>query len=359
MSQVAPFNKPVLVAGQRGIGKKLATARLHRLSSAPTAAFCSRTNLRTRPGSCGKSCRAAAWKNTRHRRVATVDAAHPDAKRVDRVLDGLLDLDESPARLREAMRYVVLGGGKRIRPRLVYATGRLLAASATTLDATAAAVELLHAYSLVHDDLPAMDDDDLRRGRATAHVRYDEATAILVGDALQALAFETLARSDGDARLVRRQVALLARAAGAAGMVGGQMLDMEGESRRFSLAEVERMHRRKSGALIHAAVLMAAAAGCPAAEEVAALDRFGGELGLAFQIHDDVLDATNTTAVLGKSNGADARRGKSTFVSLLGVDAARAAVAQRLHAALGALTMFGDRGDELSALARYLTARSS
>lgn len=291
--------------------------------------------------------------------AGALDRRRADAERVDGVLHALLRLGDAPLQLREAMRYAVLGGGKRIRPHLVYATGRLLGTPPAALDAAAAAVELLHAYSLVHDDLPAMDDDGWRRGRPTTHVVYGEATAILVGDALQALAFEALARSDADGQLARRQVALLARAAGASGMVGGQVLDMEGEKRRFSLAEVERMHRCKSGALIHAAVLMAAAAGCPAAEEVAALDRFGGELGLAFQIHDDVLDATNTTAVLGKSNGADARRGKSTFVSLLGVDAARAAVAQRLHAALGALTMFGDRGDELSALARYLTARSS
>ena len=296
--------------------------------------------------------------------MATIDATqtgapHADAARVDRVLDALLRLGDAPPRLREAMRYAVLGGGKRIRPRLVYATGRLLGTPPDALDPAAGAVELVHAYSLVHDDLPAMDDDELRRGRPTAHVVYDEATAILVGDALQALAFETLARSAGDGRLALRQVALLARAAGANGMVGGQMLDMEGEKRRFSLAEVERMHRCKSGALIHAAVMMAAAAGDLAANETAALDQFGREVGLAFQIRDDVLDAANGTEVLGKPQGADARRGKSTYVGLLGVQAAREAADKPLQLALRALAVFGDRGHELAALARCVTARSN
>ena len=291
--------------------------------------------------------------------MATVDAAaNADAERVDGVLDALLDIAAAPARLREAMRYAVLGGGKRIRPRLTYATGRVVGAAPATLDAAAAAVELLHAYSLVHDDLPAMDDDALRRGRPTTHMRYDEATAILVGDALQALAFETLARARGDARLVQRQVALLAQAAGAGGMVGGQLLDMEGETRAFALAEVERMHRRKTGALIHAAVMMGAAAGSPAAGEVAALDRFGAEVGLAFQIRDDVLDATASTEALGKRQAADLRRGKSTYVGLLGVEAAGEAAAETLHVALGALAVFGDRGNELAALGRCLVGRN-
>ena len=291
--------------------------------------------------------------------MATVDAlANADAARVDGVLDALLDIAAAPARLREAMRYAVLGGGKRIRPRLTYATGRVVGAAPATLDAAAAAVELLHAYSLVHDDLPAMDDDALRRGRPTTHMRYDEATAILVGDALQALAFETLARARGDARLVQRQVALLAQAAGAGGMVGGQLLDMEGETRAFALAEVERMHRRKTGALIHAAVMMGAAAGSAAADEVAALDRFGAEVGLAFQIRDDVLDATASMEALGKRQAADLRRGKSTYVGLLGAEAAGEAAAETLHVALGALTVFGDRGNELAALGRCLVGRN-
>ena len=291
--------------------------------------------------------------------AGALDRRRADAERVDGVLHALLRLGDAPLQLREAMRYAVLGGGKRIRPHLVYATGRLLGTPPAALDAAAAAVELLHAYSLVHDDLPAMDDDGWRRGRPTTHVVYGEATAILVGDALQALAFEALARSDADGQLARRQVALLARAAGASGMVGGQVLDMEGEKRRFSLAEVERMHRCKSGALIHAAVMMAAAAGSPAADEAAALDRYGNEVGLAFQIRDDVLDGTSSTGVLGKSRGADARRGKSTYVKLLGMEAAREAAAKPLQSALRALAVFGDRGCEMAALARRVTARSN
>lgn len=291
--------------------------------------------------------------------AGTPDRRRADAERVDGVLHALLRLGDAPLQLREAMRYAVLGGGKRIRPHLVYATGRLLGTPPAALDAAAAAVELLHAYSLVHDDLPAMDDDGWRRGRPTTHVVYGEATAILVGDALQALAFEALARSDADGQLVRRQVALLARAAGASGMVGGQVLDMEGEKRRFSLAEVERMHRCKSGALIHAAVMMAAAAGSPAADEEEALDRYGNEVGLAFQIRDDVLDGTSSTGVLGKSQGADARRGKSTYVKLLGMEVAREAAAKPLQSALQALAVFGDRGCEMAALARCLAVRSN
>ena len=291
--------------------------------------------------------------------AGTLDRRRADAERVDGVLHALLGLGDAPLQLREAMRYAVLGGGKRIRPHLVYATGRLLGTPPAALDAAAGAVELVHAYSLVHDDLPAMDDDGWRRGRPTTHVVYGEATAILVGDALQALAFEALARSDADGQLVRRQVALLARAAGASGMVGGQVLDMEAEKRRFSLAEVERMHRCKSGALIHAAVMMAAAAGSPAADEAAALDRYGNEVGLAFQIRDDVLDGTSSTGVLGKSRGADARRGKSTYVKLLGMEAAREAAAKPLQSALRALAVFGDRGCEMAALARRVTARSN
>ena len=285
------------------------------------------------------------------------DAAHADVRRANAALERALTLADAPPKLRDAMRYATLGGGKRIRPRLVYAAGRASGADAPALDAAAAAVELLHAYSLVHDDLPAMDDDRLRRGRPTVHIAYDEATAILTGDALQALAFETLACADSDAEVTRRQLALLTRAVGATGMVGGQVLDMEGESRAFGLAEVERTHRRKSGALIHAAVMIGASAGALTARETCSLDLFAAEIGLAFQIHDDVLDETSATEVLGKPLGSDARRGKSTYASLLGVQAARAEVAKRRKLALAALAVLGDRSAELAALARYLTQR--
>ncbi len=284
---------------------------------------------------------------------------HADVCRVNAALERALNLPDAPSKLRDAMRYATLGGGKRIRPRLVYAAGRASGADAPGLDAAAAAVELLHAYSLVHDDLPAMDDDDLRRGRPTVHVAYDEATAILVGDALQALAFETLASAHTDAEVARRQLALLTRAAGAAGMVGGQVLDMEGESRPFDLGEVERTHRRKTGALIHAAVMLGASAGSLTARETCSLNLFAGEIGLAFQIRDDVLDETGSTEVLGKPLGSDARRGKSTYASLLGVDAAGAEVVKRRNSALAALAVFGERGTELAALADHLTRRAS
>lgn len=286
-------------------------------------------------------------------------AATADACRVNGVLDWLLRLEQAPDHLREAMRYAVLGGGKRTRPRLVYATGQLAGAPLAALDAPAAAVELLHAYSLVHDDLPAMDDDALRRGQPTVHARYGEATAILVGDALQALAFEALAAGQSDAATVRRQVALLARAGGAHGMVAGQSLDMAGEGQRLALAEVERLHRLKTGALIHAAVMLGAAAGALPCREAAALDAFGREIGLAFQIHDDVLDATGRTEVLGKPHGADARRGKATYPRLLGVAAARQSATERLNTALASLAIFDERAHELAALARQMTARES
>ena len=277
--------------------------------------------------------------------------------RVERVLDAILRLPDAPASLRAAMRYATLGEGKRVRPRLTYAAGRLAGAALDELDAAAAAVELVHAYSLTHDDLPAMDDDDLRRGRPTTHIACGEAHAILAGDALQALAFETLSRAPVAPAVAQRQVAMLARAAGAAGMVGGQVLDMEGETRRLSLVAVERVHRLKSGALIHAAVMMGAVTGALAEGENETLSRFAAELGLAFQIRDDVLGATQDAQTLGKPQGADARRGKSTYVSLLGVAGARAAADHRIGAALAALRPFGERGRELADLALDLAQR--
>ena len=205
--------------------------------------------------------------------------------------------------LADAMRYAVLGGGKRIRPRLVYATGRLARAPLDMLDRAAAAVEFIHAYSLIHDDLPAMDDDDLRRGRPTVHIRFDQATAILAGDALQALAFEVVSDPSVDAATAQRWAKLLATAAGSRGMVGGQVMDLAGETRTLYHDELETLHRRKTGALLHAAVMMGAGAGSLAEADLEALGKFGAEIGLAFQIHDDVLDATAATTVLGKAAG--------------------------------------------------------
>ena len=255
------------------------------------------------------------------------------------------------------MRYAVLGGGKRIRPRLVYAAGRLAGAPMESLDAAAAAVELIHAYSLIHDDLPAMDDDDLRRGRPTVHRQFDEATAILAGDALQALAFEVIADAEVDEATSQAWVKLLAKAAGHAGMVGGQVLDLAGENRSLDQGELEALHRRKTGALIHAAVMMGGVAGHLVPDELSRLGRFGADIGLAFQIHDDVLDATTATEVLGKPQGSDARQGKSTYLSLLGIEQARAHAREVYQGACAHLSAFADRADALLAIAQHIVER--
>ena len=230
-------------------------------------------------------------------------------RRVDSKLADILRADhEVPDRLLDAMRYSVLGGGKRVRPLLVYASGELAGATEETLDAIAAAVELIHAYSLVHDDLPAMDDDDLRRGRPTTHRQFDEATAILAGDALQALAFEVLA---SDPKLSARpqaqakMIGWLARAAGPAGMVGGQALDMAAEGRQIDERSLERIHRGKTGALIRASIMMPSELGNSSPDERANLDTFARDIGLVFQIRDDLLEVEQDTATLGKSAGSD------------------------------------------------------
>lgn len=282
-----------------------------------------------------------------------------DAERVDRVIDRLLPQDPTIQPLADAMRYAVLGGGKRIRPRLVYATGRLARAPLDMLDRAAAAVEFIHAYSLIHDDLPAMDDDDLRRGRPTVHIRFDQATAILAGDALQALAFEVVSDPSVDAATAQRWAKLLATAAGSRGMVGGQVMDLAGETRTLYHDELETLHRRKTGALLHAAVMMGAGAGSLAEAELEALGKFGAEIGLAFQIHDDVLDATAATTVLGKPQGADQRRGKSTYVSVLGLDAARTEAEHVFGRACDHLSTFADRAEPLLEIARFVVQREN
>ena len=282
-----------------------------------------------------------------------------DAERVDAVLDGVLPRVQLIEPLPDAMRYAVLGGGKRIRPQLVYAAGRLAGASLESLDTAAAAVELIHAYSLIHDDLPAMDDDDLRRGRPTVHRRFDEATAILAGDALQALAFEVIAKAEVDTATMGAWVRLLAKAAGHDGMVGGQVLDLAGEDRALNQTELEALHRRKTGALIHAAVMMGGVAGQLDAEELASLGRFGADIGLAFQVHDDVLDATTATEVLGKPQGSDVRQGKSTYVSLLGIEDARKHARAVYQGACSHLAAFGSRADALLAIAEHIVRREN
>lgn len=282
--------------------------------------------------------------------------------RIERVLDECLALpDAGTARLREAMRYSTLGGGKRLRPALVYLTGESLGAPLSNLDAPAAAVELIHVYSLVHDDLPAMDDDDLRRGRPTCHRAYDEATAILVGDALQALAFSVLAdESMGDVPSATRlaMIKTLALAAGTAGMAGGQAVDLAAVGQTLSVDAVENMHRRKTGALIKGSVLLGAlGAGIDSGTQFHALQLFGDEIGLAFQIQDDILDVEGDVAVLGKTTGADAALSKPTYPSTVGLPAARDRARGLRDRAIAALAPLGPRIAPLVELAQFVVSR--
>jgi len=284
--------------------------------------------------------------------------------RADAVLARLLPrADQPPQDLHQAMRYAVLGGGKRLRPILVYATGSALGAVPERLDAPAAAVEIIHAYSLVHDDLPAMDDDALRRGRPTCHVAFGEAAAILAGDALQALAFDVLARdsalADAPALLVE-MLRVLAAACGSQGMAGGQALDLAAVGRILDAAELERMHVHKTGALIRASVRLGAlATGCRDERTLAALETYGHCIGLAFQIRDDILDVEGSSATLGKTAGKDAADAKPTYPSILGMDGSRRRLAELTQSAIDSVQPLGTRMHELVALARYVAERDS
>ncbi|ODS97318.1 MAG: geranyl transferase [Lautropia sp. SCN 69-89] len=274
-----------------------------------------------------------------------------------------------PARLHEAMRYAVLGGGKRVRPLLVHAAGEAGGAPASALDCAACAVELVHAYSLVHDDLPCMDDDVLRRGRPTVHVRYGEALAMLVGDALQALAFEVLAASSAhgaSAAATTAMVAELARTAGSVGMVGGQAIDLASVGAALGREALEDMHRRKTGALLRASVrlgaLCAPDAGAAAEARVhrlQALDRYADAVGLAFQVVDDILDVEGDAATLGKTAGKDAQSNKPTYVSALGLDAARRLAGQLREQAHEAIAPLGEAAHSLAGLADLIVLRKS
>lgn len=248
--------------------------------------------------------------------------------RIETVLERILPVaDTVPAHLHAAMRHAALGGGKRLRPMLVYAAGALTQAHPATLDHAAAAVELIHAYSLVHDDLPAMDDDALRRGRPTVHVAFDEATAILAGDALQTLAFAALSDAPAPAEVRLALLQTLTAASGSQGMCGGQALDLAATGQRQTLTDLEAMHRAKTGALIRASVRMGAQAGNADATMLASLDDYATALGLAFQIRDDLLDIEGNAAQLGKTAGKDVAQDKSTFPALLGIDASYARLA--------------------------------
>ena len=268
--------------------------------------------------------------------------------------------DIAPARLHEAMRYAVLGGGKRVRPLLAFAAGQVTRAAQERLELAAAAVELIHAYSLVHDDLPCMDNDVLRRGKPTVHVEYDEATALLVGDALQSLAFQVLATPNlaEDLKVQVEMLRLLAAGAGSRGMAGGQQIDLASTGKVLDVAELELMHVHKTGALIRAAVLLGAACGqALAPREAAALDRYAKAVGLAFQVVDDVLDSEASTATLGKTAGKDEKQGKPTYVAAMGAGRARE-LAQELRAeAHAALEILGARAGKLRSLADFIVLR--
>ncbi len=282
--------------------------------------------------------------------------------RIESLLDRMLAAqDPAVERLHRAMRYGVLGGGKRLRPLLVYVSGECFGAPLERLDAPAAAVELIHAYSLIHDDLPAMDDDDLRRGRPSCHRAFDEGTAVLAGDALQARAFAVLAEhSQGLPDAVRvEMLTILARAIGTEGMAGGQAIDLQAVGHALDEPALEMMHRRKTGALIQASVeLGAIAAGPRTAEEREALARYGAEVGLAFQIQDDILDVTGETAVLGKRAGADAAHVKPTYPSLLGLERARRLAREHRDRAVAALAPFGEAAGALCELADAMIERA-
>jgi geranylgeranyl pyrophosphate synthase len=280
--------------------------------------------------------------------------------RVDAGLDAALPpVAACPERLHDAMRYAVFNGGKRVRPLLVYATGESLNVSPELLDVPAIAIELIHAFSLVHDDLPAMDDDNLRRGKPTVHKQYDEATAILAADALQPLAFSVLADIKGaPSGAAIELVRLLSRACGSIGMTGGQSIDLAAEGRTLTASELEHMYSLKTGALIQAAILSASLLSegiC--ADDIMALDHFGHDIGIAFQIKDDILDVVGETKIIGKPAGSDESLNKATYPALFGIDASQARCDELLAGALDELSRFGSAGVPLAWLARFIVER--
>jgi len=282
--------------------------------------------------------------------------------RVDKAMRAYLPtMSPNGTRLQEAMHYAVTNGGKRVRPVLTYATGEALGADLVKLDAPACAVEMMHAYSLVHDDLPAMDDDDLRRGKPTCHKAFDEATALLAGDGLQSLAFESVANHPGLTASAEQRLEmnlLLARAAGSLGMAGGQALDLAATGKSLTLAQMETVHRLKTGALIETSVQLGALAAGESRPKVLEHLRYYGQcVGLAFQIVDDILDIEGDTATLGKTAGADEAMNKSTYPKLLGLEGARDRARQLLEEALASLQSLGDNAENLRALARFILDR--
>lgn len=285
-------------------------------------------------------------------------------QQVDAALEQCLPAtSKQPQRLHEAMRYTVFNGGKRVRPFLVYATGHALGIPMNVLDSAACAVELIHAYSLVHDDLPAMDDDDLRRGQPTCHIAFDEATAILVGDALQTLAFQVMIQDSnfaGSANSKLKILETLAYASGSQGMVGGQAIDLDAVGQQLSLEELENMHLHKTGALIRCSVCIAAlAAPNLNPKTLENLDLFAQSIGLSFQIQDDILDEESNTEVLGKTQGKDRDNNKPTYPSLLGLQGAKQKALQLHNDAVNALNQFGNEANLLRDLSKYIIERQN
>jgi farnesyl diphosphate synthase len=279
--------------------------------------------------------------------------------RAEAALDLRLDSAQLlPQRLHEAMRYAAQGGGKRIRPLLVFAAGELGNSNPEVLDAAAAAIEMIHAYSLVHDDLPCMDDDDLRRGRPTVHKAFDEATALLVGDALQTKAFEVLVGTQGTAEMRLSLIGELSKASGSLGMAGGQAIDLESVGQKIDLAALKQMHAMKTGALLSCAVRMGAIAAELDATALTQLTQYSTALGLAFQVVDDVLDATADSQTLGKTAGKDAADDKPTYVTLMGLEYAQNQSKELQAQALDSLSAFGPKADALRALARLVVERT-
>ncbi len=264
------------------------------------------------------------------------------------------------SRLHQACDYSLMAGGKRLRPFLCCLSAQLWQAPSNSWLAPACAIELIHTYSLVHDDLPAMDNDSLRRGKPTCHIQYDEATAILVGDGLQSLAFEVLSQAPdlSDGQKVQ-MIGLLAKASGLSGMVHGQALDMAAEQRQVSLTELEQLHLAKTGALIRAALQMGALCGHASAEQLGLLDDYGQQIGLLYQVRDDILDVTSDSQTLGKPQGSDQQRGKSTYVSLLGLEGARAQAETLQQKALGLLKTLGLEQSMLRQFTLYLGERTT
>lgn len=282
-------------------------------------------------------------------------------QRTAATLEQILPAPIEPAlRLKQAMRYSALNGGKHVRATLVFAAAQAVSEETpTAIEYIACAVELIHAYSLVHDDLPAMDNDALRRGQPTCHIAFDEATAILAGDALQTLAFECLATTALSSEQRCELILALARASGAAGMVAGQDMDLAAEGKQISLPELESLHRHKTGALIRASVQLGAIATDATAEQKTALDNYAAAIGLAFQVQDDILDIESSTEELGKQQGADIALNKSTYPSLLGLENARQRAHDLCNEAISALMPFDDKADPLRQLARYIIERKN